>query len=624
MATVTVFDPGVRDTSFAATFINSSVEKVLPLPDGSIVIGGWFSSVRDSANSDHARAGVTRVDATGKVDSSFAAGGGATGTPVYDLALQPDGKIVVVGAFTAINGVARNRVARLNADGSLDLSFDPGTGADGTVHAALLQSDGKIVIGGSFTSINGTPREYLARLNSNGSLDTGFVGPDFGATSTWSVESLAMQADGKLLVGGSFYLAGSYFKAGLCRVNTNGAIDMSFDGVVQGAHAIGSTNSLRTVRAIVVQPDGKILIGGSFTAFNATARTGVARLTTTGALDPTFAPTLNGDADAILLMPDGRILLGGSFTSVDGTTVSRLALLSSSGTLDSSFAAAGSFSAGLNDFAWLPSGRIVSGGDFGSFQGSTSQRPLWQFAGPVSGPPGVIQLASSTGSGAEGGSVQLSVTRSGSGIGAVTMGYATIPGSASGSDFTATAGVLTWANGDLAAKTITVPLAADAISDAGETLVLQLGQPAVGGGVILGATQRATVTISESSGYSLFNSTHFSGQELENTNLSGPTADPDSDGFTNLVEYALGMNPRAASSAGLPAVSVSGGFWEFTFSRPVGRTDIAYAVEFSTTLGSWSTVAHESVSTANGVETLRARVSTAGASTAFFRLRITR
>ena len=116
--------------------------------------------------------------------------------------------MLIGGYFTAVNGVNRTNMARLNADGSLDSSFSPGTEADGTVRSIALQPDGKILIGGAFTNVNGTNRNHIARLNADGGLDLGF-NPGTGTEGTdadnrGSVRSIALQSDGKVLIGGDF------------------------------------------------------------------------------------------------------------------------------------------------------------------------------------------------------------------------------------------------------------------------------------------------------------------------------------------------------------------------------------------------------------------------------------
>ena len=116
----------------------------------------------------------------------------------------------------------------------------------------------------------------------------------------------------------------------------------------------------------------------------------------------------------------------------------------------------------------------------------------------------------------------------------------------------------------------------------------------------------------------------FTGSELLDVNISGPNADPDHDGFTNLMEYALGLEPKSVSSAGLPQVGTESSDWAFTYTRPADRTDVTYEVECSTNLTSWSTagVTHELVSSSGGTETWRARYPLASATNAFFRLKI--
>jgi uncharacterized delta-60 repeat protein len=145
--------------------------------------------------------GIARLNADGSLDSSFNPGTGVWYGAVYSVALQPDGKVLIGGNFTSVNGTNRNRVARLNANGSLDSSFNPGTGVSGQVLSIALQSDGKVLIGGLFTSVNGTNRNNIARLNANGSLDGSF-NPGTGANGP--VGSIALQPDGKVFIGGDF------------------------------------------------------------------------------------------------------------------------------------------------------------------------------------------------------------------------------------------------------------------------------------------------------------------------------------------------------------------------------------------------------------------------------------
>jgi len=148
-----------------------------------------------------------QVDAVRKIgcsslllDDTFHPGGGTNGT-VLDLALQSDGKVFIGGQFTKVNYSARNRVARLNEDGSLDTTFDPGNGANCTVSALAVQIDGKVVIGGCFTSVGGESRRRVARLQTDGLVDIDF---DTSSGANDSVSDLAVQLDGKVIIVGEF------------------------------------------------------------------------------------------------------------------------------------------------------------------------------------------------------------------------------------------------------------------------------------------------------------------------------------------------------------------------------------------------------------------------------------
>jgi uncharacterized delta-60 repeat protein len=629
--TVTLADPGARDPSFSANFINSTVNRVLVLPDGKLLVAGWFSQLQDAGSDIYNYGRIARLTAVGAVDPEFNPGSGANST-IYALARQPDGKILVGGDFTSFNGTTINRIARLNTDGSLDPTFVPGTGADDTVNHILVQPDGNILVGGSFTSFNGTPRNGLVRLLPGGARDTTFA--DFTGPVVFSIRALALQTDGRILVGGAFYHQTGNLRASLRRLTSSGAVDATFTGLVQGASNAFNPSFLGAVNQVAVQPDGLILVAGDFSQFNGSARSGLARLTSTGALDATFAPVLNDSAEALLLLPDGRLLVGGNFTTVGGIGATRIARLQSSGALDTAFAAAGGHGASVSDFALQPDGAVVLAGDFGSFQGATPNRPLWRLIPGLSALPGVLEFSTDSRTGIEGTTATLSVTRSGGSLGALTLGYSTVAATASaGVDYTTAAGTLTWADGDASTKTILVPVAADFLADTPETLLVNLGAPLVGG-ALLGERQQATLTLSTA--FAAWQATRFTASELANPAVSGDDADPDGDGLKNLAEFALDRAPRSpdAASAWTTAVQDVGGsdYLTITFRRRSPALDLAYSVQSSSTLapGSWTADAVQigsAVSNGDGTETVTYRDSTPSSPASprrFLRFHVTR
>lgn len=131
-----------------------------------VVIGGYFTSVNSLA-----RLYLARLRSDGSLDLTF---NPIVNEGVECMILQPDGKILIAGSFTTVNSTSRRRIARLNSNGSLDTGFDPGLGANDTVHAIALQTNGMVLVAGSFTTMNTSNRSNLARLNSDGSLDASF------------------------------------------------------------------------------------------------------------------------------------------------------------------------------------------------------------------------------------------------------------------------------------------------------------------------------------------------------------------------------------------------------------------------------------------------------------------
>ncbi|MGI8967189.1 MAG: delta-60 repeat domain-containing protein, partial [Limisphaerales bacterium] len=243
------------------------------------------------------------------------------------VVVQPDGKIIIGGDFTSLapNGsaVPRNYIARLNTDGTLDSSFNPN--ADSSVFSIAVQSDGKILIGGVFTTLspNGgaaVPRNRIARLNADGTLDTAF-----DPNANGPVLSIAAQSDGKILIGGEF---NSLAPNGGAAVPRNSIARLNADGTLDTAFNPNANNS---VDSIAAQSDGKILIGGQFTTLTPnngaiTTRNRIARLNADGTLDSTFNPNANGNVSSIAAQSDGKILVGGEFTTLTpngGATVSR-------------------------------------------------------------------------------------------------------------------------------------------------------------------------------------------------------------------------------------------------------------------------------------------------------------
>src|ERR1039458_3982826 len=322
------------------------------LPDNETVIVGDFVSY-DQAG----RNGIALINTDGSLDTSFDPGSGmgggfgGTGSFIYAVALTSVNQFVIGGNFTSYNGTSRNGIARLNANGSLDGTFLSAlSGADGTVWAVAVQPDGKILVGGAFTHINGTPCNYIARLNANGVLDASF---GVAAICTGPVYALALQPNGQILVGGDFAVNGQNY-GGIARLNADGSLDTSFN---PGSGTDG------TVLSVVVQPDGKILMGGDFTLVNGSALNSIARLNADGSIDSagffigtgadgtvysilystnvtTSVSITNNNGTFVtntIASTNNSIYVGGQFDSVNGTRRVGFARLNTDGTVDTTF-----------------------------------------------------------------------------------------------------------------------------------------------------------------------------------------------------------------------------------------------------------------------------------------------
>lgn len=254
------------------------------------------------------------VPQDGGIDPSFAASVSEGGGYVNDIAIQPDGKILAVGVFHRANGMRTNGIARFNSDGSLDTSFALLGGGNAASLTLALQPDGKILVGGAFNSFNGQSASRLVRLNANGTVDSSFTPPSLSG----QINDILVLPDGKIMIGGSFNLSSSR----LARLNTNGTLDSSAFGV-NGA-----------VIALAAAPGGKFFVGGGFTA----PASRLARFSNAGTLDTSFVTGgLNGQIWSIAVQPDNKVIVGGIFDSFNGQTTDSLVRLNENGTNDAVF-----------------------------------------------------------------------------------------------------------------------------------------------------------------------------------------------------------------------------------------------------------------------------------------------
>ncbi len=651
---VNIGSAGTLDTSFAEAFVDNAVYQTVLQPDGKVIIGGAFS-VPNS--------GIARLNPDGSVDTSFGVGGGVDTLPVFAVALQPDGKILIGGDFTSVDGTDANRVARLNADGSVDPTFnvvpdpaDPAatvaaTGADGAgdssaVRVIAVQPDGKIVVGGSFTTFNDLAREYLVRLNPDGAVDPTFVGPNFTQPYNWKVSSLALQPDGRILVGGRFFFGTEQLtqKSGIIRVLANGTLDPSFDPQ-RGASAYNNPGWIQEVRTIALLPSGQVVIGGDFNGFGGTtllvnsSRNRMACLSANGALtgfnpnfDSTVAyPTPASSVGATFVQADGTILVGGKFARIGGAAYNSFARLTAGGSVDSSFNTGIGSTGEVYDLTLQRDGSAILGSEFSTIQGIpgltvarifTSQPAL----------PGQVQFSAATFAGAEGTTLTLTATRTGGSYGALQMNYATQALDAAATRYTPVTGILQWANGDTASKTINVPLLNDAIVQPDQTFALNLGIPF--GGMAASTPWQAVVTVTGLAPINQWRLAKYTPTELLNASISGDNADIDHDGLIGLFEYAYGLDPKTPNSSNRPVTaiqSVNGSkYLTLTFRRVPTATDLTYTPQSGGGINLWNGAPVQvgtPVTNADGTQTVTYRDSVPITPTTpqrFIRLQVTR
>jgi uncharacterized delta-60 repeat protein len=575
--TVAVHDDdwGERDKVFTVTLANPRLTAGGGLP-GSVGLGSTPSAtvtIRDN-------------ETPGQTDFGFNPGFGANAR-VRAVALQPDGKIVIGGDFTTLDGVLMGRVGRLHADGYLDRSFNPGLGANGPVHAVAVLPNGRLFIGGAFTEFNAQPVRHFTRLKGDGSLDEFFSNEAPPNDVVWAV---AVDGDGRVLLAGDFTAVGPRAVGRLARLKAEGALDVSFDPgtgangriYALASYEVGQTNP--QAGTAVGRPAGQVVIGGEFTRFGGLAARYVARVNADGSLDPTFTVLDPPDAPvrAVAVQPDGKILIGGGFQRLGNTPRAGLARLNPDGSLDASFPAgqpAGLSLSGLADrlsgppfdgfgadaevlsVALAPDEKIVVGGAFTLFHGAPSERyarlqpdgaldtafepspgandTVWGVAvqpdtamvivgdftrvndlprlriarvhGEEKFSRGLVQFSATVYRAAENAAqATIIVRRTGNTKAAGSVAWSTSDDSAvAGEDYQAAAGILRFGPGEVQ-KTVSVPLLDDDRSEGDETVVLTLRDPQ---DVDLGRRDTARLIIEDDESAVAFGSDRFTVSE---------------------------------------------------------------------------------------------------------------
>jgi uncharacterized delta-60 repeat protein len=364
-ATPTATTPGSAELAFAPNANNAIFASVVQA-DGKIIIGGTFTSINGVL-----RNRIARLNANGTLDTTFTPAN--LNNIVRALALDANGKVLVGGGFTIVDDEplispatrrTRERLCRLNTNGTLDTTFNPGAFGS-TVFAIVVQGDGKIVVGGQF-SASTSPRERLARLTADGTVDSTFP------TADSTVRALAVQTNGQILVGGAFAnitVGGTTTgRAGIARINANGTLDTFNPGISEGGNVF-SINDMGT---------NGFLVGGRYSTIAGTARTALARFLANGNLDTTFNPNLTvgaGNIDVFTTRVDsiGRVLLGGIFSGVNGLSRVGIARLNSNGTTDTDFdSSVGGPAPFVQVVVPQAEDKVIIGGDFLTVGGASS------------------------------------------------------------------------------------------------------------------------------------------------------------------------------------------------------------------------------------------------------------
>ncbi len=374
--------PDPVDLSFTlAPSLNVAPRTAATQPDGKIILGGSFLLL----NEGQAQYGLARFSSTGALDPAFKPGSIDPIGSVQTIAVQPDGKILIGGSFASVNGVARNRLARLNADGSLDLTFVPAYSLANAVTQLAPTPDGRVLVVNNSTS--------LFCLRSDGSFDPAWqftnvvVGLNGATNILGSIQAIDLQPDGKIALAATGFVNGST-NAYVRRLNADGSPDITFAGTSLGTFSI--------VRGLRVLSDGRIMCAAINSAL------GIVRLTAAGLAEASFTINTSFSVNSASFTAEGRTWLVGTFTSVNGTARNQIARLNTDGSIDTTFnpgtgtfAANNSLSAPLAIFS-VDAGRALILGDFVRINSTARSQVALLNAQSLGGPNGPAILSLDT------------------------------------------------------------------------------------------------------------------------------------------------------------------------------------------------------------------------------------
>ena len=364
----TQFTPSGEVEPFPVVGLNNEVSFVFPQTDGKFICVGFFTAYDVTP-----ALRVTRLNADGTLDTGFNMKiGTGSASVVRAAAVDSLGRVYVCGDFLDFNGNTTYKyLVRLLPDGDIDTTFTVGTSFNNIVQNVMVQADDKVIILGDFTTYNGTPASRIVRLNTNGSIDGTFVtGAGFNGAANAPAGASLVDSDGSIIIssGGSFstydgVTVATVPQRTIIRLDTNGAL---IETIAQGTRLNGTIND------IAVQTDGKLIVTGSSSTYNGTAIPNIVRLNTDGTIDAAFNATLgvgySGTTTSATTLPNGQILIGNG-ASFQGNNTFNLTRLNANGSRDSSYVTGPGFNGSVTQTVIMPSGAILVSGNFTTYDG---------------------------------------------------------------------------------------------------------------------------------------------------------------------------------------------------------------------------------------------------------------